>query len=91
MILIILYKDIISFIKKGIILFRLFIISFSLLITLFTFSGCDTDSTNAEPTEMVEIATVTQYQLLVEESLFYRVKALRLFEELQESEENESG
>ncbi len=65
---------------------RLFIISFSLLITLFTFSGCDTDSTNTQPTETIAAATVTQYQLLVEESLSYRVKAYRLFEELEEKE-----
>ena len=70
--------------KKGYILFKIFIISFSFSIALFTFSGCDTASTDSEPTETV--AAASQYQLLVEESLSYRVKALRLFEELEDRE-----
>ena len=64
-------------------MFKIFIISFSFSIALFTFSGCDTASTDSEPTETVAAATVSQYQLLVEESLSYRVKAFRLFEELE--------
>ena len=78
-------------IKKGIILLKLFIISFSFAVVLFTFSGCDTDTTETQPTETITAATTSQYQLLIEESLSYRVKALRLFEELEESGESESG